>query len=194
MTGFPVRPLHYELEAALRVGFERNEFHQRRRNDPEPLATRRLSYDIAAATSELVVSKVNNEYWHASIDVRHTAVDVGERTQVRWTSHPKGDLLVREDDADDHIYYLVTGMFVTRGSSYFYVNNTMFIMGSVEGHKAKNPYWRSSINNSQPLYCVPQWYLNPVTSSKLPLDGPLAPLPGVGMGLKWSHIYSHTRI
>lgn len=67
------------------------------------------SEHIEGACGELVVCKFIGVYWDGSID-SFARADIGRSIQVRTRSKHSYELIVRPDDADDHIYVLVTGV------------------------------------------------------------------------------------
>lgn len=68
--------------------------------------------DVMGAIAELVVAKHLGVYWEPKNET-YKDPDVGTNWQVRWRDTEEGrvtrELIVREDDPDDHRYILVTG-------------------------------------------------------------------------------------
>lgn len=100
--------------------------------------------DIEGACAEFAYCKAMNIHWSRSINTFKDA-DCGNLTQVRWTHHVNGSLIVRDGDPDDHCYVLVVG-----------ACPSYRIIGWIKGHHAKNNDYLKSPGELEPAYFVPQ--------------------------------------
>lgn len=60
------------------------------------------------AVGELAFAKYREIPWDESVDTYHGTPDVGG-VEVRATTYEDGHLVIRDNDADDRIFVLVTG-------------------------------------------------------------------------------------
>ncbi len=111
-----------------------------------------IAKHVRGAAAELAVAKALNRYWHASVDTFHDGADVGATIQVRWRSNPEYDLIIRDDDQDDHYFFLVTGS----------VDEDFVVRGWIRGGQGKRPEWRRNHGGYRPAYFVPQDVLRPL--------------------------------
>lgn len=99
--------------------------------------------DVEAACAEIAVARALNLYWSGAVDGARSK-DVGFRYQVRHTTRPDGCLILRETDAAEDIYILVTG-----------ASPSLVIRGWVEGYEGKAPsFWKVDVQS--PAWFVPQ--------------------------------------
>lgn len=70
--------------------------------------TKRLEEETVGAVGELAFAKYLGIAWDESVDTYHHVPDVGG-VEVRATARDDGHLVVRNNDADDRIFVLVTG-------------------------------------------------------------------------------------
>jgi hypothetical protein len=98
------------------------------------------------AFGELAVAKHLGIYWPASVNAAKNEPDLPPDIQVRTRGHLFHDLIVRDDDRDDHRYVLVTGQ----------APNFM-VHGYIYGYEARVPTWRLDRGGrGAPCYWVPQ--------------------------------------
>jgi hypothetical protein len=102
------------------------------------------------ACGELAASKALNQFWGGPIN-NFKSADIGESIQVRTRSRPDGDLIVRDDDNDDHYYVLVVG----QAPNYV-------VWGFMEGREAKQEKWIKNPNGRGAAYFVPRSQLRPL--------------------------------
>ena len=99
----------YEILMAAEVGMRRKIISL---DSPDTLKETndnlRWQIDIEGACAELAVAKHLNLYWDGSVNT-FKKPDVGEY-QVRHTTRNNGRLIVRQKDADNEVYILVTGL------------------------------------------------------------------------------------
>lgn len=104
--------------------------------------------DIEGAAAELAVAKALGVYWSGQ-DTPDCDGDIRAGEQVRHTERPNGCLIVHKKNADDHKFYLVTG-----------IMPTMNVVGWIMGRDAKQEqWWRTNV--PKPAYFVPQSALIP---------------------------------
>jgi hypothetical protein len=109
-----------------------------------------LARHINGAGGELAVAKLSGKYWGGHIGT-FKGSDIGRGVQVRTRSRHDWDLIVREHEADDQAFVLVTGQaphFAVRG----------WIMGA----DAKSPAWLKAHGGRPPAFFVPQSALRPL--------------------------------
>lgn len=90
-----------------------------------------LACHILGAAGEMAVAKVLGRYWAGDV-CTFKRPDVGANVQVRTRSRETYDLIVRDDDADEDWFVLVTG----NGSK-------LNVHGFIRGADAKRPEWRA---------------------------------------------------
>lgn len=141
-----------------------------RRNDEQRAARgERVSYqsgfrkngweiDIMGSIAELVVAKHLGIYWEPKNET-YKDPDVGTCWQVRWRDTEDGrvqrELIVRDDDPDDHRYILVTGN-----------NRTYYVHGWIAGREAKLGQQKNH-GNYGAAWFVPADQLKPLTKQDL---------------------------
>jgi hypothetical protein len=135
-----------ELCGGLRHENAMNKGYKNKFGDREETPEQSKRKHINGAAAEIAVAKVMNRYWHASVAVFHDLADVGECIQVRWRSKDHYDLIVRDNDQDDHYFFLVTGD----------MELEMIVRGYILGEKAKREQWIREHGNFAPSYFVPQ--------------------------------------
>ena len=104
--------------------------------------------DIEGACAELAYCKALDIYWPGSINT-FKEPDCGKKTQVRWTHHINGSLIVRDKDPDDHYYVLVVG-----------ACPDYRVVGWIMGYDAKKNEYLRCPGEQSPAYFVPQNKLN----------------------------------
>ena len=100
--------------------------------------------DIEGACAEFAYCKARGIHWSRSVNTFKDA-DCGHLTQVRWTHHINGSLIVRDGDPDDHCYVLVVG-----------ACPSYRIIGWIKGEDAKKNDYIKSPGELEPAYFVPQ--------------------------------------
>ncbi len=143
----------YEFHGAVQVGLERwaQSAVQKLNHATTYNRTflRRLNEEVIGACSERVLCKFWNIYWDGSINTFHRLADVlGYNVEVRGTHRPDGRLIVRDNDADDRAFVLITG----EGPEFE-------IRGWLFGSEAKLPEWMDNPNGYRPSWFVPQYAL-----------------------------------
>jgi len=102
----------------------------------------RWTEHIEGAAGEYAVAKFLGIHWDGSVDAFQRA-DVG-RLEVRTRSRHDWDLIVRQDDADDSPFVLVTG----QAPEYR-------VRGWIRGGEAKRPEWLRDHGHHGPAWFVP---------------------------------------
>jgi hypothetical protein len=103
---------------------------------------------IEGAAGEIAVAKYLNAYWPGSGKVG--APDVGERHDVRTTQNHNYKLILHDEDADERIFWLVTGS-----------NGRYKIHGWIKGHEGKQQkFWTEQ--TGRPAYFIPQGDLHKI--------------------------------
>jgi hypothetical protein len=98
--------------------------------------------DIEGACAEMAVAKHLGMYWSGGVDT-FKAADV-HNIQVRWTPSHTNSLIVRDSDANEEPFVLVTGQ-----------APTYRIHGWLWGRQAKQPQYRRRPNERPSAYFVP---------------------------------------
>lgn len=102
---------------------------------------------VEGALGELAVAKALGMYWSGSIN-GFRAPDVGQSIQVRTRSRHDYDLIVRDSDADEAAFVLVTG-----SAPEYHVR------GWMRGALAKRDEYRQEHGGRPPAYFVPAAHL-----------------------------------
>jgi len=101
--------------------------------------------NVNGAAAELAYAKFRKEYFSASVDTYKDA-DHGEVTQIRWTKHTRGKLIIREDDNPEHYYVLVVSPLPK-----------MYISGFIKGSEVEDKYKTNFGIEGRPLvWAIPQ--------------------------------------
>ena len=109
-----------------------------------------LALHIEGACAEMAVAKWRGIYWGGHVG-SFKGADLGAKVQVRVRTRHDYDLIVRDDDADDHAFIHVTGtapVYVLRGWIY--------------ARDAKQPEWVQRHGNRPPAYFVPASFLRSI--------------------------------
>lgn len=134
-----------ELMQGALVGVMRHVESLKSRRTPGYGASKDLwSLHLEGALGEMAFAKAMSIYWGGTV-CSFSGADLGDNLQVRTRSKHDWDLLVRPQDADDHIYILVTG------TAPNYV-----VRGWIVGSEAKRPHYLQSYGNRPDAYFVPQ--------------------------------------
>jgi hypothetical protein len=129
-----------EVERAVRLRIE--ESSQQGLNHAstyERSMDERLEQERVGAGAELAWARLNERLWHNPINEFHQVPDDG-MNEIRATSHPRGGLIIRDNDPSDRVYIFAQ-----------LIGNVFFFIGWAYGHEAKrdenlfNPNgWRQS--------------------------------------------------
>ena len=105
---------------------------------------------IEGACGEIAVSKAFGKYWGGSINTFKRGGDVDStKWEVRTRSKHNYDLILRNDDPQDRIYFLVTGLCPNYE-----------IKGWIKGNDGMKQEYLHDHGNYGEAYFVPQEHLN----------------------------------
>jgi hypothetical protein len=139
-----------EVRWATEVGARRHrEAVEQGRKDAHGLTDKGEERHILGALGELAVAKALDRYWSGHVN-RFKGPDLSERMQVRCRSEEWHDLIVRQDDADDHGFVLVTG----RAPNFV-------VHGWIIGRDAKR-FPLQAYGGREPAHFVPSSALHPI--------------------------------
>lgn len=110
---------------------------------------------IEGACGELAVSKYMNLYWGGSVNTFKSDGDLCNGWEVRTRSNDDWDLIIRNNDPEDRIYILVTGLFPK-----------YYIKGWIKGKQGKQNQFYKNYGNYGHAWFVPQNYLQPMKNLK----------------------------
>lgn len=113
--------------------------------DQAPDFNTRLLIDIRGTCGELAVAKLLNKFWAPSVNTFHNVPDLMPNIEVRTSENPNASLIVRDNDADDRYFVLVTG-----------APPAMNVRGYIRGSDAKKPEWIKDPGGIRPSWFVPQ--------------------------------------
>lgn len=105
----------------------------------------RLEQETVGACAELAFCKFMGWYWSGSVNTFHTIADAGRDVEVRSTTRDDGSLIIRNNDADDRWYVLVTGK-----------APVLTIRGRIKGGEGKKPEWARDPHGRRRAWFVPQ--------------------------------------
>jgi hypothetical protein len=141
----------YELMMASSVGCRRNvEALSKNRKGTFDGGLSTWDAHILGASGEMAFAKATGLYWDASVNTFKTGGDV-VGVEVRTRSQRDWELIVRDDDPDGRIYFLVTG-----GPEKFR------LVGWIKSEDARRPEWRNNHGGYSPAFFVPQSALKPL--------------------------------
>lgn len=106
---------------------------------------KRLEEETIGACGEIAFSKAFGQYWSPSVNTFHEIADVGRDIEVRSTRLNNGSLIVRNNDADDRWFVLVTGE-----------PPLMTIRGRILGIDAKKKEYLRDPHGHRKAWFVPQ--------------------------------------
>lgn len=107
---------------------------------------------IEGACGEAAAAQATGRFWPGSIGTYRNGTDV-MGFEVRTRSQPDWDLIIRDDDADDRVFVLVTG------------RAPLFnVCGWILAKDGKLPQYLRAYGNRAPAYFVPQSALNPMAT------------------------------
>jgi hypothetical protein len=139
-----------ELSIASQVGIRRNLEAMRAGHKPKHGFTGSTwDIHIEGACGEMALAKALGIYWNGSVNTFKAGGDVGNH-QVRTRSKDTYDLIVRHDDRDDDIFWLVTG-----------VAPVYNVVGHIKGRDAKQDRFRQSYGGRPEAWFVPSQFLTP---------------------------------
>ena len=108
--------------------------------------------NVVGAQGEMAAAKALGAYWPALVNASKGDPDIEPHWQVRALARHDYDLIVRDNDRDDHRYILVTGS-----------GPQFTVHGWIMGADAKRPEWlRDRGGRNMPCYWVPQAALTPI--------------------------------
>lgn len=113
----------------------------------------RLADEIVGACGERAWCKYRQTYWDASVNTFHRVPDAPGSVEVRSTRRGDGCLILRDNDAPERWYVLVTGE-----------PPTLTIRGYIRGADARTPRFQRNPHGHRPAYFVPQAALRPVAA------------------------------
>ena len=112
----------------------------------------RMVEEIVGAAGEMAVCKAKGWYFSPSVNTFHNIPDVGDAVEVRATARDNGSLIVRDNDADNRWFVLVTGE-----------PPSMTIRGRILGRAAKRDEFLRDPGGHRQAWFVPQSRLYPVS-------------------------------
>lgn len=122
------------------------------RDDAHGAAGNGWQMHIEGAMGELAAAKAMGRFWSGTIN-SFGGADMGARIQVRTRSRHDYDLIVRDNDQDDHLFILVTG----EAPEYR-------VRGWISGSESKRDCWRKSPNGRPEAWFVPASALHPLVT------------------------------
>lgn len=141
----------YEMAVAAQVGVMRN-IRAMRHSDTQSFSPDgNWSIHIEGSAGEMACAQALGCYWSGSVDTYRTKSDLGNGVEVRTRKNHEHDLIVREKDSDDAVFFLVTGK-----APYFRVH------GWILGSDAKDDLFRKDYGGHGSAFFVPQDKLNPI--------------------------------
>lgn len=126
-----------------------------------PATTYRRSYnlrieeEIVGACAEAAVHKFLGKFWDTAFGTYHRQSDAPGGIEVRGTKLDNGSLIIRDNDADDRWYVLVTGE-----------APELIIRGFIKGNEAKQDKYVRNPHGHRQAWFVPQGELTPINESK----------------------------
>lgn len=139
-----------EIEFSTYVGYLLalyGAFHGKFDKYPDPKQSKFDTY-IQGMLGEQAYCKSRNLFWEMRMH-SYKKADVGNKTQIKTNPYPDGDLIVRDEDIDDHFCVLVTGKMPT-----YTLRGWML----AETAKKLKQYYKKP--NSMPnAYFIPQYLL-----------------------------------
>lgn len=157
VNGHEVRFTFHDFMLAAQTGACRNaEAIVKKRKDRHGCKGPGWDQHIEGAAGEMAVCAVMGLFWHPTVGTFKDA-DIGTVVQVRTRSSHDYDLIIRDDDNEDHVYVLVTGQ---RG--------TYRVRGWIVGKDAKRDEWFGAKEKTrEDCWWVPQNALVPMSELRL---------------------------
>lgn len=141
----------YEISRAALVGVSRNVEAMRMGCHNRRTASDDWSIHVVGALGECAFAKASGRYWSGGVNTFKATADIGRSIEVRTRSSHSYDLIVRDADADDSAFVLVTG-----GPRDFVVH------GWMRGRDAKRPEFLANHGNHGAAFFVPKEALLPL--------------------------------
>lgn len=110
----------------------------------------RLQQETIGACGELAFCKALGRFWSPSVNTFHSVADVGSNVEVRATTRDDGALIVRDNDALDRWFVLITGE-----------PPNLTVRGCIRGDQARRPEWVRDPHGHRLAWFVPQHALRP---------------------------------
>lgn len=140
----PVTLEWYEVQLAAQVGVQRQlEALRQQRPDRAGFRGDGWGVHIEGAAGEMAFAKAAGRYWGATVNTFRFGGDVGD-IQVRTRSDPGYEMLIRPNDRNDDVFYLVTGRIPE-----------FTVVGWIRGAEAKRPRWLAQHGDRPAAYFVP---------------------------------------
>lgn len=132
----------YEVKLAEEVGLRRH--YESMKRGMKPQLERDSEVDVLGALGEVAVAKGLNRYWQAEVNAKgRNGGDVGH-IEVRTSSNPNHNLIVRNGDPEHKIYCLTLAN----------TDKLFYIVGWIRGKDAKMEYYRKVLPSGS-HYVVP---------------------------------------
>lgn len=143
----------FEAARAAEVGVQR-QIQALARNLPDAFGYEGDGWaaHIEGAAGEMALAKAMNWYWGGTVNTFKHGGDVGN-VQVRTRTRDHYELIVRDNDRDDDVFYLVTGTVPT-----------FRVVGWILGKDAKRPEFSHMHGGRPAAYFVPHNALREVPS------------------------------
>lgn len=139
----------YEMAMASDAGRLRN-IAAVKRGYESRISGREWQAHIEGACGEVAVAKATGKYWGGSINSFKSGGDLDSTGwEVRTRSDHNYDLIVRDNDPDDRVFILVTGL-----------SPNFKIWGWIMSQDAKREEWRANYGGHGTAYFVPKLELN----------------------------------
>lgn len=108
MTTQQVKLTPAQVAESLKCARDRQQFHELRGTpDAHGFNGDGLRAHLVGALCECAVAVFVKQIWNRfSKDYKSIVADVGDRFQVRGTTHPCGNLILRDSDRDDQVFIL----------------------------------------------------------------------------------------
>lgn len=113
-------------------------------------ATDTWTPNIEGACGELAAAKALNLFWDGGVNT-FSAPDLKPNIQVRTRSKHSYELIVRQQDKDNEIFVLVTG-----------VSPNYIVHGWIYGGDAKQEKWKQNYGNRPTAFFIPSTALHPL--------------------------------
>lgn len=108
----------------------------------------RMQQEIVGACGEMAFAKARGMFWSPSVNTFHKSPDItgrGRDIEIRSTERDDGHLLVRDNDAPERWYILVTGE-----------PPVMCVRGYIKGSRAKADEFYRAPKGQRAAWWVPQ--------------------------------------
>jgi len=113
---------------------------------------KRWYINVMGAQGEMAGAKALGLYWHASVNAPKSDPDIFPDWQIRTRTDSNSDLIIKDDDNDNHKFVLVSG-----------TGPTFLVHGWIKGKDGKRKEWYSSKGERKtPMFWIPSSALIPV--------------------------------